>query len=877
MTVIDLQRNHVGIQSIITQFANYAAAGQGAMLQHTDGYIYCVFARNHRQTIRGRRLYITRSNDNGITWSTAIEISTGNWDDDPAIIQLDTNNVNSDIGVVFNRIPAGTAGSSPTATLTRVAINKETGAANTPYDAITPPNNTDQKWISIVSTSTGFLITCIPRASITTPQVSQYDNSSFTTDNWAYTAKTIFPTNKQPMSLSVKRLSNGHLAMIGAYRTALNGLAAVGNMGNLPAGILRCDAGVSFSSDDGGTWTDVQQITNYTGSPEFDLVGISSVASADLQELSDGQIVVAYQEHTAPQFVSVNTTLKFPATIGIVTDVRYHAEKNAILCGANDATNGGVFIFDLTAQTITRLHTGSEPALWTNVVVSIDINTDGTKLAVGMDNGGINIIDITDADPAEWTIIKELREASTPPLLATIPTANSIYRVKWDVDSSTLLFFSYGDAAHWGGRYDTADTTLVNLQSTHTGGNDRVFVVQSNKIVLVGGSTIQAVDKTTGEASYHTHTTYNNGTIFYDSINDEYVCVTYKPTMTRITDGGSSFTEQGHFTATSDPVWPESGIYEVIEIPGRGVFFTNLDQQGSGMEYHWYSYASKQPAGTRTRYFYLGLGENVNRYGCKWGCGIISNTWMAMPHTAHIIFQNLVNVGRIRYGYFGYNSETKQLVTTDVDFYDVCNIHKVGTNMTTLQFPKFCRDVDDRLYFYFNRWDILQPNGNEFAPVLGIVEPDVKKLTALARIRAIYTRTINSKGRIRKTYTSTLDVRMRIVFAQCIKIKARIVPRQTRTISVLASIKNWKSSSCRVSFSVQKTNITRKLHVLFWVNTGYNRSSSLTVKARVAQTYSCRTTGHFLIRIPASNVNLDFSVLGTYMQILTARARLVHG
>jgi hypothetical protein len=877
MAVIDLQRNHVGVQSVNSQFANYSANGQGALLHHTDGYIYCIFARNYlNTTFVQRRLYMTRTNDAGLTWSDAIEISSGYWDDDPAIIQLDVEDTGAHIGVVFNRA-ARIAHNAMTAVLTRVVINKETGAAETPYDSITGSPET-KKWPSVLAISSGFIICCIAADSIRSGKnyVYQYTNSSFTTNDWVQTTKTVFPANQQGMSLSVKKLSNGHLAMTAAYRTTLDGSVSAIEMGNLPAGILKCDVGIFFSDDEGSTWTAVQKLSNYTGTPQLDLEEMLSVASVDLEQLSDGRIVVAYQEHAAAQFISPDTALTLPATIDYMTDARYHAGHNMILCVANAADDGGLFVIDLTAQTVIRIHTGSDPALWTNHAESLDLSADENQLAVGLGDGGICILDVSDADPANWTIVKELRTVSTPALLSDV-----IYKMRWD--GNTVLYFSYAavtGAYNWGGRYDTGDDSLVTLKTSHNATKLTLdFVVTSTKIVVVhsGSNRIESVNKTTGAAEYYSVTTYGNEIIIYDDVNDKFLCLV-TTTMTRIIDTGTAFTEEVNYTPTSNPAWAgvDSNYYlrHTVEVPGKGFFCFNSGSYTSGYlaMWHWYSFAGEQPTGFRVCDWQSGLGENMSHYGTFRGCSIKNTTWLAMPRVACIIFQNLENVGRIRYGFFGYDSDTKQLVTTDVDFYDVCNSLKVGTNLTKLQFPKFCRDNDDRFYFYFNRWDI-----DQFAPVLGIVEPDVVKLTVLARIRNTYTATVHIRSRIRNTYTSTFSARMRIVFAQCIKIRARIVPRQTATLTIRGAIKNRKSSTCTMSFYAQKTNATAKLRVKFWSNTGYNRTKTMTVKSRIIQTYSCRITGHFIVPRAGAATNLNFSLSGTWKQTLSARARIVGG
>lgn len=882
MAIIDLQRNHLGIQSLVTQFANYAAAGRGAMLSHSDGYVYCVFARNYLDgVLEQRRLYMTRSNDNGVTWSAAIELSTGPWDDFPALIELsgsdhssDNATLADDIGIVFTRGNAYGAAVAEHTILARFTFDKDNGTITSPIDPITT-SPASKMWPSVVRTSTGFLICCLDYAGIATPNVYQYINTSFTLNAWSAATKTVFPTNEQPMSLSVKRLSNGHLAMVGAYRTSLDGAATANSgMANLPGGILRCDVGAFFSSDDGGTWTSVQNLTNYAGTPAFDLaMGIPSVASVDLQELSDGTVVVGYQEHTAPQFLSNATSLQLPTgTIGTLIP-RYHAGKNALFVGADNSTNGGVFVFDLTAQSRIRIHTGSTPPIWTNDVSNFALSPDETMLAVTTTTGGLTILDISDPVSTNWTVVKELRTTSTSNPGARGLGSNNVSRIKWD--GNDTIYLSYGvSMTAWGERYDISTDTLTLLLLA-VSGLVTDFVLRPTKLVTINSTTIDAVSKTTGASLYHSSHSLGaeEKNIFYDSVNDEYVGVSLT-ILARITDNGSSFTEVELFTATSTPAWGGcSGLDRLVEIYGKGLVVPSRKNRQN----QWYSFASKQPAGERARATYLSLGENAdNGPGFRFmGLAVKNNTWLLLPGSLSVIVaQNLVNVGRIRYAYCAYDAGTK--VITPGDFYDLCNINKVGTNMTSLQFPNFCADADDRLYWYFCRWDLLQPGGNEFAPVLGVVDPDSVKITMLARILRSQTHTFTSRSRIQSTATVSLSMRMRIVFAQCLKMKARIVPRQAATLSMRAGILGGRSNTCLMSFSVQGVSASR-VRAAFYVNTGRVGRVTVTCRARIVGVYAARMTGHFLVKAGTGSGKLNFSVTATQSWPLTARARIAHG
>jgi hypothetical protein len=50
-----------------------------------------------------RQLYFAYSSDNGNTWSTPVEVTSGKWDDEPVIMQLDPASTASEIALIFNR------------------------------------------------------------------------------------------------------------------------------------------------------------------------------------------------------------------------------------------------------------------------------------------------------------------------------------------------------------------------------------------------------------------------------------------------------------------------------------------------------------------------------------------------------------------------------------------------------------------------------------------------------------------------------------------------------------------------------------------------------------------------------------------------------
>jgi hypothetical protein len=873
MAVIDLQRNHVGIQTFETKFGENLMAGRGSFLQHTDGYMYCVFARNITDYPFERLLFYTRSNDDGVTWSDAVQLTlsgVGNWDDEPSIAQLDPTDIDSEIAVVYRN---GYYDDGPQNTydyIRRFTFNKETGEATSPFDAISTGSGADGLFLSLVKFYWGWKVFALNATFNNARSIIVYTTTQFFTDN-AWTQSSLsneFPISSEALGMSIKTLSNGHLMMVITYRTALNGLAAIGGISNLPSGILRCDVGVKFSDDEGETWTAIQKLTNYTGTTNLDLVGTDSVASADFTQLSDDKIAVGYQEHTAPQVINVNTALAMTAS-GYSKVAYYHTAKNALFLAGGGAldgneTNAGVFYVDLTNQTVLRLCTTSSPALWKNGVNFLDVSPDGNYLAIGLRTGGIHIIDISASDPDDWVSVKELRTTSSPAVLS-----DSIHMIRW-VNNDQVAFTYVTQQTYCGGIYKISTDTITAINIS--GGNtNQSFVTQNNHIIIITNSYIRKIDPDTGSILYYLNTTFIQLTdIYYDSILNYYIVSRYDTTIW-IEDTGSAFNQLLYYDSTTTPKIIRN--YGIGYINGRGIVFAaGMTALHAGYRLAWLSNFNSSFQGCRTWVNDLHLGENFDTGMNLQFARDIKPGWLCLGSSSQYIFLNLYKTGRLRYGVFTYDAVNKTLITSGVDFYDVCNEIKLSTDVINrLQFPAMGRDADDRIYFYISKFNVYS-DGNEFAALIGTVDPDVKKTTMMARILSNYTAPMQSRTRVRNTYTVNLDARMRIVFAQCIKAKARIVPVNVVTMTSKAAIQNWKSNIVVGSFNVQQTGRTATIRLQFWSNTGYNSFQSLQAKARIVKTSTCRVTGHFIIPAVGLGNLINFSGVSKSKQILSLRA-----
>lgn len=874
MAVLDQQRNGKGIQTLGTEFQGLVAAGHGCMIPHTNQKMYCVFARNYLNAVDERRLYISVTTDHGASWSAPVQLTSGHWDDNPSGLQLDTSSTTSDIGVVFTRStdPVSTNSSI----LTRIGIDQAALTLTTPVDPITA-SPSGFKSPSLVKVAAGFKIFLITAAYTSTASVQIYSNSDFTSNTWTGSALTNFwgGSTLNPFSLSVKRLLNGDLCAVSTVRTALNG-STTQAVGNLQKGIVRLDVHVAFSTDDGATWGTVQNLTNFSGTPSLDLAGLTVALDADFTQLSDGTIVVAYQEGYTPQYVDVNTTLVLPSGAGNVTSAVYHSGKNYLILGTDDTTNGGVYIFNLTAQTITHLNTASTPALWGNQVKSMALSFDEKYLAVGHVDG-LEIFDTTNASIAAWT--------NTPIRTTTAPASivSSMHSVKFDT-SGYLLYVSYGAGSAtntYGFLIDASSpTVLTDLKTTVAGTVANVeFVVAPAAVYAVPLGRIARTNKTTGLDAY---TVASGGAaswqvIAYDDVNSELVVggtqVGGAQGISRVSDTGATFSVLQDFNTGTNPSGP-NGSFNTAQfrrVTGNGIFYQAGAVGSTTLGY--YSFGTKTPLG------YLNFSRNdLDIYEAAWngtfqGAAVLkSASWFLSTNGAAAVMFSLTKTGRPRYGFFPYNTGTHQLTTAGVDFYDMTNTLHLAS-YDKLQKLRIASDTGDNIMAYFRKADLTLTTG-QWSAVNAHVEPDTRRLTMRARILNTYTKQFQMRARIRTHPTKTINIRARLVIAQCIQIRARIVPVNTTTISMRARILGAKSARVVNSFLVSQAQTTR-IPVTFYAGSAQAGSQTVSIRARITKAMQTRATNYFLVYNARNGAqNLDFSADQTTYQILTIRARI---
>lgn len=845
MSVINGELNQTGIQALGTEFGGGVGAGHGAMINHTNGKIYCVFARNYLNGVNERRLYIAYSSNGGNTWSTPSQLTSGNWDDNPSGIQLVTSSTASDLGILFTRQTTPDQNDSPI--IYRIGINCSTLALTTPVDPITG-SPSDYKFLSLVPVPGGYAIFALPSAFSTNATVAVFNNSSFTTNTWTSSAISNFwgSSSTNPFSLSVRLLANGDLCAISAVRTNIDGSTTTG-VGNMPRAILRLDVMVCFSADGGATWSSPQNLTNYSSTPALDLVGQTTAFDADIAQLTNGNIVVCYQEANAPQFLGDATTLALAAGAGTITAIAYHAQKNLLLLGANDPTNGGVYIYDLTGQTVTRLYTSSTPALWGNAISDIAISDNGTYIAVAH-SLGLEIINASASSISSWT--------STPIRSSTTPASRVSNMAFCQFDAGTTnLYVAYGAqsvANVWGFFTDASNPTTLTDLAANTGGNisGAPFILLAGGLYLCpSGGWITQCSKSTGAVVASTNVASSSWVnLAYDDINNEFLLNGTNGSnsgLHRVQLISGTFTVLQSFYPTSNPscpgVSPLRGFYPV---PGSGLFYQSTGSGGACTGF--YSFGQQAPLGyvCSTR-FDEALGENAFSNILLASKVIKTNSWNLTANAGYLQAVDMVNSGRARYGFFPYNTSTHQLTTSGINFYDVSNSRRVGEVYTKLQKLRVATDANNVLYFYFRKVDYTATT-QQYGAVNAFVEPDAYLLTCRARIKAPSTYTLSSRGRIRTNPSHTISAKALIVFAQCLKIGAHITPRTSQSCSMRARILSRKTNVLSNTYLVS-TGVTSRLRMNFYAGKGQVNTQNLQIGAHVVIPRSSRFTGYFIV------------------------------
>jgi hypothetical protein len=846
VAIIDGLDDQRGLQTLVTGIANVTSEAQHSsdILYHSNGYLYVVVCQSYSNAVQQRRLYLYRSTDGGNTWTLITNLTTGAIDGYPVLLQLDSS---TDIGILHLRFSAST---SLSGVIHRMVVDED-GTEVVSNDPITGSPSINF-WPHCVFAGGEYKI--ITSAGRFSRGVSTYSNTSFTLNTWVFdgTANLVGATSQCHIH-RIRMLSSGDIMAVVTYRTLLEGSES--GLNGL-ADNLRTDVGIVISADDGATWDTIQNLTNYSGTAGVSEDGILSALQVDAVELSDGRIAVLYNEGRSYMVINTNTTPAITVTANGTTGDGYtktilHPTHGYLIYSHANSTSGGIFVHNLATNIVTRLHTASTPSIWENEVVDMAISDDGVYLAAATfedaspDSGSLEIFDTTDPDPTLWTVTS-LRSATTPAIL--VP---GLRRVEFEPGTTDLYFAYAGTAAGssiWGGKLDASNiaggvTDLIAPVSI--GANILVpgFVIGSTYVYSISNNAVFATNKSTGAGSHTTtfaaisSTGTAVSTIFAIGSN---LGIVGSSAFIVVNDGGASFTQVGSTVdSTSNPSF--GGVIARSQQLSSGNIIIPM---GANAGYKLYCASSGvfYPIPgliSDTLFGYQFPDSNTTRADEMELNGI---SWLNIPSTAnHVRFA--LDVGRLRVGTFTYNSGTRLVAAGD--FYDAVNQIRVGDDWNKLILPRLARTSTDRLIVSAVRFH-LNRTSRPKSVITGVIESDAQRFTMRAAILKTTTNGLDMRARIRNTYTSELDMRARLVFAQCIKMQARIVPRVTQTLDMRGTILGSKSTSITGTFNVSAQSEAR-MQGRFFVATGYNTEQTLTMGASIVKRRTSRITGRYLV------------------------------
>ena len=883
-TILESLRDSRGIKVLDNQLESTGFAGKYDLLYHSNGYIYVAYGQNDMAYpgLGGRHIYMAISTDGGTTFGTPVQItpSDGWFYDNPAICQIFPGDTTSPIGMVFTKCrsrvqPSGSSEAGWNTSYpyrTMVDVNLTLTA---PIDILTN-YVTDCYGLSLVRSTNKFMLFIYKGLDY----VYIFENlivdaniaDGFLDNAWTSSGVTNFVTGTNVLSsMKVKALANGHIALIGAVATETVDLQS------------RCDLGISFSADDGANWTAFQYLTSYTGTPDIDLVGVTQCLSADIAEVDSNQLAIVYQEGIPSQIFSSQSTPAAPLYSNC-RSVLYHTAKNCLFISAS--STGGAYVFDLTSGTsIFHFTSLSTPPIWSNTINNMSLSLDDKYLAiasqaVSLVPGALDIIDVTDATPANWTVVASLRTTTTPALKGT--------SVAWcEFVNNTIIVFTYytGTTNYvFGGIVSASDpSTVIDLISPNS--NIRAANFRGHSYVDAANDAIYTCD--TGYVwrnkisdgtlvySYYYGSSVGWDSIDFDPVHSELIVTdayTNGNAVYRFKDTGSAITLLAIIEETTNPGTVGIEYISRQNASGSGGLMIFA---GSTIGTTWYDFHSQTYRGgliSAAEIDYLGFRPFQG--GQAYSHLIKNNTWLASAHDTGFTFDYVETTGKLRWGIFTYNPVTKLLDTNSDNFHLLCDTAWVSAaDAEHLTKPIICAAPLGNICLLTQR-HYPQSTGTNL--VTGVMNREHLSLGMKAAIGKPVSRSFTSKSRVSQPIAKTFTLKARMVFAQCIKVRAYIIPEQNQVFQVKAAIKNWKSNSWTGSFNVTYAGMKTQLRLQFTVNTGYTGAYTTTAKARIVKVAKKRFTGHFIVAANPGTGTITFetSVL-SYFQQMGMKAFLV--
>lgn len=872
MAIINGLNNNVGVQTLDSQLDVFRGYQSHDIVNHPNGNLYACWAQGSVNGADEMAIWAAMSADNGFTWTAPLQITTGpNWDTYPSIIVVNPSSSTSDLGIMFCR-NANTV-TTLTNELFRLTISYIDTSLSSIIDQVGSgvsfaagfPQGVTQYNLNLAGTAWGYTARCPASLSI----APATNTTGYTLNAWSTLAgQAVTSTGNEMMYVRIKILANGDLAMVGTMRTGLNGAVA-----STYQGIIRQDVFVAFSSN-GTTWSNVANLTGYSGTASFTEAGFTTAYHPDIVQLSDGSLTVVYQESLAMMLMAPGTT---PAESGASYDNIVHY----------NATNGQFYYFqfstqlsvlDLPNQTVNHLTSATTPNTWTDNLNTIARSSDDQYVAVGTTDGGISIYDTTADFPISGWTNYQFRTGSTQALLS-----NDVTSLYWLPGTHKLLI-------------GTATINGLQLLDMTTPGSPTISTVAPSGmsspyiaaptlsgLLVYDANYLYSLDPTTLAFNYKIALSGSTPggllgrEIFVDGINNEilYLGANSVPaTLTIYNESGGAFHLLRSYTPTSTPCIPASAGMQAIGTSCVLLYGIN----GNDIDIHLYSFVARAPVGMVSAVSDFTYGDwilGTKQYPMK-TFNFGGTNWYVMNRTvAGPIIAPCDNAGRLRVGNYPYNTGTHAVNTSGVNIYDACNSVKVGSNFNKLRIPHITAAVDNTIVILTKVFDPFNTTTDPVLMYIARLAPSTYGLRVKARILSHLTSLLQCKARVSSRYTNTFTCKAHISHSTQLSIRANIIPRTNKTFTCKAKILGRRSVTLDCSFLANPSTSTQLL-VQFLAGSGASANQGLSALARIVPQQRARLTGTYngvAIRTPSATSSFT-SILGG-QNFFTSKARIV--
>lgn len=878
------------INSLSKPLAQGTIPGRGAILVHTNGNIYCVYADGYFNNVCERRLYVTISTDGGLTWGTRIQLTSGSWDNSPSLLQLDESSTSSDIGIAFIRgVPRN---------IYRLTFTTDGVTNYGPQPIMYGQYNTNNAQCpNLVKLTNGkFRIFYINSTLSRSISYCESTTTSYTGTTQWNTIISKYPGNNNPTALYIINISvrkhkdSGHLIAIINYVEKTNGSSTQYLDVNHTYSL-----GMIASSDEGNNWSFIQplvvtqEIANLTLKPKL------CPLAGDFTELSDGSIGILYQEGDVHQIIDQSTTPQQQTNAIRSTGVVYDESRDTLIwaeqfaSSTDDVTTRGGIVFCKRGASggfehSFRLEPRTTPPLWSTVINGLSLSPDSRHLLIPTD-WGLSVLDMQAADHSEWSF-QDFRTSS----LAAMKSS-TIQWAEWL--SNTKLAFGYGWVSStniWGGTFDLSnpvDTyvdlkTSTSFQSPYIPYDARVLIL-NNVAFFIYNAYLIATDLTTGLplGQYNT-SSMNTGTLVYDNRNDEFIITAGTATIYFLKFNWDTkvFTQLRTLSSTSgNPrVYQRGGCYfncgdNILLPPG-----------GNPSDYTIGVYNTKQKTFIGAIHttdvvpgFSLYPGDNS--YYSSRIITIKGQQWLVWAGgDSGIWFSPVEKLGKLRYGIFVYDQNNKQLLEGDAAFYDIESPRTISADdYSQVEFPSLTSRQDGALIIY-SRFSAPTRATQPFAPIITLGWTD--GMTVSSKARLIPAMSLLTQGRISFGRSTNLTAKVRMVAGGNLQAVARVQQTYSNTISGLARMLHVQGPTLSIKAMLRgnnplfvRTRMSKKQNYGLSIQSRVLKhlTHTLTAKGRLVRLTSIAAQAHL---IPLRSLDIKGKISHNYTKLIAAKAHI---